>query len=97
MTEDDPHVKFGETIAGSRWFNAEPSLTQVEMVPVRQTWICPACDGTGEMISTGGAWLTNPPGYHHTCNKCGFTAALRGGKQYPSISYVRKPGRLGPT
>ncbi len=35
MTENDPHAKFGETITGSRWFNADPELTQVEMVPVR--------------------------------------------------------------
>ena len=86
---DDPHSKFGETIAGSRWFNREPVLTNEEMVPVRQTWICPTC-GEGEMIASRGAWLTNPPGHHHECTKCKFTAALRNGAKYPSITYIPK-------
>jgi predicted RNA-binding Zn-ribbon protein involved in translation (DUF1610 family) len=70
MQPDD----FGRPIGNSRWFSAEPEVKDGR-------WICPL-DG-GEMVYTGISWLSNPSGHHHTCNKCGFTAAPRSGRRFP--------------
>lgn len=82
----DPE-NFGTTIAGSRWFDGDPDISRKRMVPVRERWRCPmeACDG--EMRFNGSVWPTGRQGYHHTCNECGFTAAIRG-KKYPRITHV---------
>jgi hypothetical protein len=82
--------RFGQPIAGSRWFNGEPNVTRDAMIPVRLRWLCPIESCGGEMIFNGMTWPTGDPGYHHTCNKCEFTAAVHG-RRYPSIAYEPAP------
>ena len=81
---NEEHEKFGASCGGSRWFNAEPKIEERRMVPVQQRWICPIDGCGGEMNFNGMVWPTGDPGNHHTCNKCGFTAAIWNGK-YPQI------------
>lgn len=76
--EADPHAKFGATIAGSRWFTGEPATTRQRVHTYVERWPCPVEDCAGEMVFNGASWGTNPPGCHHTCTACGFTAATRG-------------------
>ena len=80
------HDKFGSPCGGSRWFNSEPKITERVMVPVEEHWSCPVENCDGEMKFNGMTWPTGNPGYHHTCDKCGFTAAISG-KRYPRIAY----------
>lgn len=54
----------------SRWFRPEPNI-------VEGRWRCPHNDCDGYMISNGSVWPMNPPGYHHSCTACGFTAAIK--------------------
>lgn len=84
---NEEHEKFGNSCGGSRWFNAEPKLEERRMVPVQQRWMCPIDVCGGEMKFNGMTWPTGNPGYHHTCDKCGFTAAIHGAK-YPRMAYV---------
>ncbi len=67
---------FGSTITGSRWFNQTPNVACTS--DRRVVWRCPAQDCFGEMVQTGIVWPTGDPGYHHECNLCGFTAAIKG-------------------
>ena len=67
--------KFGDTIAGSRWFNGAPS---VSVSGGEVVWNCPSTGCNGHMRFNGSVWATGSPGYHHTCTNCGFTAALKG-------------------
>lgn len=87
------HEKFGNSIGlhdrWSRWFNAEPVIGYAEQVPINEKWFCPIEGCAGEMMFNGSTWPMNPPGYHHTCDKCGFTAALRD-KKYPRTVFVNK-------
>jgi len=69
------------------WFGGEPNIQQEPKRPVLSRWICPQDGCGGEMKFNGMTWPMNPPGYHHTCDKCGFTAALSG-RHYPTIEYV---------
>jgi hypothetical protein len=85
MSEQE-HEQFGKTIANSRWFKGEPSTTRKRLIPYREIWNCPIDGCDGEMIATGEAWPFNPPGYHHRCSKCGFTAAVHA--RYPRIVHV---------
>jgi hypothetical protein len=80
------HDKFGAEISGSRWFNDTPDLVETPVTSVRVTWPCPVTGCGGEMKFNGETWLTSAPGYHHTCDRCGFTAALRW-KKYPTVEY----------
>jgi hypothetical protein len=41
------------------------------------------------MRADGGFWLTDPPGYHHQCDQCGFAAALHD-EAYPRVWYSKK-------
>lgn len=67
---------FGSTTVKSRWFNQVP---KVELTADRRVvWKCPTKDCFGEMVQTGMVWPTGQPGYHHQCNLCGFTAAVKG-------------------
>jgi hypothetical protein len=84
------HEKFGGTISGSRWFKGEPKITTKRMYPVQARWLCPIEGCDGEMKYAGWTWPVNPPGYHHTCHVCGFTAAIHG-KKYPCTEYVEDP------
>ena len=84
---NEEHEKFGSSCGGSRWFNADPKIEKRRMVPVQQRWMCPIGDCQGEMKYNGFMWATCDAGYHHTCDKCGFTAAIKGAK-YPGIAYV---------
>ena len=68
--------KFGNSCAGSRWFKGEPTVTERLVQTYEQLWMCPVTPCDGEMRYTGRYWPTGTPGYHHTCNKCGFTAAV---------------------
>ena len=89
MTRDDG--KFGEGIASSRWFKGEPQVTETRVVAYQQRWQCPHEDCPGEMIHNGRSWPDTPvPGYHHTCNNCGFTAAIYGIK-YPRVVHREEP------
>jgi len=49
------------------------------------TLSCPVCKD-GEMKFNGYTWPANPEGYHHTCNKCGVTKAIRS-RKYPMARY----------
>ena len=80
---------FGSTIAGSRWFNREPEIERVVVEPVMEIWRCPMEGCGGEMKNNGFVWPSYPPGYHHTCDKCGFTAAIKTGP-YPAQRFIRK-------
>ena len=83
--------EFGTTITGSRWFNAEPEIEEVEVKAFRQEWLCPKEDCSGKMVSNGYSWPMNPPGYHHTCTECQFTAAPRDGQRFPcEVTYPVK-------
>ena len=84
LVRNPEHEKYGSTIAGSRWFKAQPIIREVRVVPYRQHWLCPI-DG-GEMEFTGKIWPTGNPGYHHQCRICGFQAAITGG-EFPRIVY----------
>jgi hypothetical protein len=86
------HDKFGTAIGGARWFNGEPAITETPMVPVQLRWLCPIDDCGGEMKFNGMVWPTGQPGYHHSCDKCGFTAAVHG--KFPRVEY-RPAGVLG--
>lgn len=78
--------QFGSDIGGSRWFHGEPMITKRQVTPVRASWLCPTECG-GYMVFNGMTWPTGDPGYHHTCDQCGFTAAIHG-HRYPEIQYV---------
>lgn len=39
-------------------------------------WACPKC-GDGNMRYTGEEWPTDPPGYHHQCDRCEHAAVVR--------------------
>jgi len=86
MKPNPEHEKFGRGISlgfidgYSRWFNQEPDIHI--SLDGDKMWPCPIEGCIGEMKYNGGAWPMSPMGYHHTCDKCGFTAALRG-KKYP--------------
>jgi len=76
----------------TQWFKGDPILVEEPMIPVLQHWMCPDPDEQGEdclgeMIFNGMSWPVNPPGYHHTCNVCGYTAVPRGGKKYPQTVF----------
>ncbi len=99
MIDDDRHKqdRFGSPIglfsgpSGlSRWFKGEPNIEQTPRVPVHSRWLCPQDDCDGEMVANGATWPMNPPGNHHTCDKCGFTAAISG-QSYPTIEYKEHP------
>lgn len=75
---------YGEENSGSRWFAGEPTIERAPVRPVMLRWRCPI-DG-GEMVSAGWTWPTFEPGYHHTCDRCGFTAALSG-QRFPRVEY----------
>lgn len=79
------HERFGRTIAGSRWFNGKPFITVRSVTPVQENWRCPLVDCNGFMVYNGSQWPMSPPGYHHTCSACGFTAAIH--EKYPRIVY----------
>lgn len=81
--ENPEHSKYGARIGQSRWFEGKPALyrepgTRESGDYVR--WRCPICGG--EMVSNGWTWPTDPPGFHHECDTCGFTAALEDA-EYP--------------
>jgi hypothetical protein len=77
------HDDFGSPIAGSRWFNQKPQITTKPLgKPVKFIWGCPLDGCDGQMIFNGSTWPTGDPGYHHTCDKCGLTAAIHS-KRYP--------------
>lgn len=76
------HEQFGKTITGSRWFNQEPEIVERPVRTFEQRWLCPMDECSGQMVYNGMSWPMNPPGYHHTCSECGFTAAIHG-KRYP--------------
>ena len=84
---DKNHEKFGSPImtsqGPSRWFRGEPEISEVHMATFEQRWMCPMDNCNGEMQYNGSQWPMSPPGYHHTCTECGFTAALCG------VSYPR--------
>jgi hypothetical protein len=80
----DEWDKFGKPCAGSRWFTGEPEITETPVQTYRQLWTCPACK-EGEMVYAGWIWSTGSPGYHHTCDKCQFTAAIH--TTYPRAIY----------
>lgn len=67
-------------------YEKSPEIICRRLVPIKKSWSCPKCD-TGEMISTGEAYMTNPPMYFHVCDKCGDALALRGGQKFPRIDY----------
>lgn len=77
---------FGSPIGNSRWLKGEPTLIETPMQPVRVIWPCPMDECAGEMEFNGCTWPMSIPGYHHSCSKCGFTAAIAG-KKYPTIEY----------
>jgi hypothetical protein len=70
------------------WFSGEPEVVEKELVPYRRVWLCPEDDCDGEMKFNGFTWPTADPGYHHTCTKCGFTAAVHA--KYPGVGYKEK-------
>lgn len=72
------------------WFADKPTIVEQPMRPVEQHWMCPAHCG-GEMKSTGQAWMTNPPGFFHQCDKCSFAAAIKA--KYPRIVFVADDGK----
>lgn len=74
--------QFGESCAGSRWFNGKPEVSERLVQTYEQRWLCPVKPCDGEMQFSGMVWPTGDPGYHHTCSKCGFKAAVCGG-MYP--------------
>ena len=90
---------FGKSIlvagtgGSSRWFRGEPFVTRENVAPEIVRWMCPMTDCGGEMRDTGREWVastqlvgTSGPGHHHECDRCLFTAAIRGPK-YPRIEY----------
>jgi len=87
MDRDPRHEKFGQGIGAlttggqSRWFNAEPEIAEKPVQTFEQRWMCPMDDCSGEMVFNGLTWPTGDPGYHHTCDTCGFTAAIH--DRYP--------------
>lgn len=72
------------------WFTDKPTIIEQPMRPVEQRWICPC---GGEMKSTGQAWMTNPPGHFHQCDKCSYAAAMSAVK-YPCIVFVAVEKKL---
>jgi hypothetical protein len=87
---------FGDTIdggntggGGSRWFNREPIVRTSRVRPVGYHWDCPMDGCEGEMRYTGREWPGSggsPPGCHHKCTKCGFTAAIRM-RRFPYVDH----------
>jgi len=69
------------------WFDGDPEISQTPVKTVREQWICPKKGCGGEMIFNGMSWPTSTPGYHHTCNTCEYTTAVRG-VRYPRITHV---------
>ena len=80
------HEQFGSSIGGSRWFNQNPNVSRKEVKTFREIWTCPIDGCEGEMVFNGLIWPTGQPGYHHTCKKCGFTAAIH--DKFPRIEIV---------
>lgn len=55
------------------WFTGEMRVA----VNLRQLdWLCPQNGCDGKMIYSGKDWLTDPVGYQHICDKCGFGGAI---------------------
>lgn len=91
MSSNLEHEQFGTSIGiafpqsqMSRWFLGKPNIVKTYKLWTAK-WICPIEGCFGEMIFNGAIWPMSPPGYHHTCDKCGFTAALSG-RKYPGIN-----------
>lgn len=76
MNPEKEWETFGSTNVKSRWFNQAPTVEW--SADRRVVWKCPTKDCFGEMVQTGMVWPTGDPGYHHQCNLCGFTAAIKG-------------------
>lgn len=68
------------------WFTDTPRLKEERVTPVIVRWMCPKDGCQGEMKSTGTHWPSNPPGYHHVCDACGYAAAMPG-KIYPALEH----------
>jgi hypothetical protein len=88
MTKEE-HAALRELHTHGGWFKGEPTVREKVMVPVRQEWACPVEGCNGSMVFNGFTWPTGTPGYHHTCDKCEFTAAARG-ERFPRTIY-REP------
>lgn len=82
QSDNPEHDTFGQPCAGSRWFNQKPATIRKEVRTYLETWPCPIAGCTGEMEDDGFRWSVSPPGIHHTCTVCDFTAAIRG-ESYP--------------
>lgn len=67
------------------WFKGVPRLLKKRKVPVHVEWACPSEGCPGVMRDNGFRYSMEPPGIHHTCTKCGYTAVLE--KSYPRIEY----------
>lgn len=70
------------------WGEQEPTFIKTELVPVKIELQCPKCK-EGTMDFNGAGWPGEPPAFHHTCTKCGYTAALPGA-QFPTIGHQPK-------
>ncbi len=72
----DQWGKFGSRCGTSRWFEGTPEVVVLDGFVV---WRCPTGCG-GHMGYNGADWMTVPVGHHHTCDVCGFTAAIKAAK-----------------
>ncbi len=70
------------------WYNNEPNIEKTPVVPVSEKWLCAQKNCDGAMVYNGTSWPTGTPGYHHTCDECGYTTVLRG-KRYPRITHIK--------
>lgn len=61
-------------------------------VPIKVFNRCAKCILCGgEYRSTGAVYMSNPPQYHHRCDKCGHSIALD--ECYPKIVFVEEQSR----
>lgn len=84
--------KFGEANGNTRWFHGTVRPQRKLVQTFQEIWSCPVTPCDGEMIYNGMMWPTGDPGFHHTCNKCGFTAAIHGAKYPRMTNYCLKGG-----
>lgn len=65
--------------------------TTTPLKPVKVDHLCDAC-GKGHYRPTGGALMSSPAQYPHTCNQCGDQKTFK--KRYPFIDFIDDSGNL---
>lgn len=64
----------------TEWLQSPLNVTATPCTTYIERAHCPRPECDGELHYTGLMWTTAPAGYHHKCNKCDHTVAIRAHK-----------------